>query len=329
MDAQTINKNYDLLSLVEKDTKLKRLGNWYIGPCPFCGGKDRFNLRYLSDGWRWFCRHCGDEKYHGTIDYIMRRDGDDFKHAVEKLGGDAQELRPREQVAPAQPPPLTLPAIAWQSERWHEVQDAFETLLNSPQGRLGRDYLTSRYLDRATWEVNLLGFANVFKRPAIVIPWWDVGTFDTITAIKYRFIDDVSKHDGIRFMMAKDSKQIIFGLHAAAGHETLIFVEGEFNAMSITRTSDYYGLGIDALSFGSETGSRENVLNRIAHDYKRVVVWADDAKKTKAITSSLTQSADMLCSPVIDGVKFDANALLQKSLLADFLRATIKQTHAG
>ena len=326
MNAQDINQSYDLLTLCMGDTKLKQSGSFYIGACPFCGGRDRFNLKQTQDGWRWFCRKCGDGKYHGSIDYIMRRDNKDFKQVLESLGGDT--IRPREMVTPEKPA-LTLPDLSWQSERWEEVNTTSQTLIDSPKAEQARKYLSGRYLDRATWEVNLLGFGYVFNRPAIVIPWCDIGKDKMITAIKYRFIDNLARDPKKRFSMAKGSKTILFGLHVAAGNDTLIFVEGEMNAMSITQISAYELLHVDALSFGSETGSREDVLNRVAKDYKHVIVWADKPERATAIRSSLVHTADVLCSPEIDGVKYDANALLQKGWLADFLRETCKHSHPG
>lgn len=321
MNAQDINQSYDLLTLAQGDTKLKRSGSYYIGACPFCGGRDRFNLKDTPKGWRWYCRKCGDGKYHTPIDYIMRRENLDFMQALESLGGDA--IRPREMVRPEEPAPV-LPDQSRQSEFWQEVTQASEALIDCElPAQLARLYLQERALDRSTWFDYLLGFATVWKRPAIVIPWYDQS--NTITAIKYRFFDDLARDPGKRFAMAKGSKTILFGLQAAAGQDVLIFVEGEINAMSITQISAQELLHIDALSFGSEAGSRADVLRTVAQDYQRVIVWADDSDKATAIKSSLARPADAFCSPVIDSVKYDANALLQKAWLADFLRETIKQ----
>ena len=60
-----------LLRLVEPDTTLVRIastrGGEYAGPCPFCGGTDRFHVQPVTG--KWFCRTCtprgGD-----TIDYV-------------------------------------------------------------------------------------------------------------------------------------------------------------------------------------------------------------------------------------------------------------------
>lgn len=59
------------------------------GPCPLCGGKDRW--RFIDEGGRgnWWCNHCG----HGSgVDLVMKVNGLDFitaKKRVEELLGDA------------------------------------------------------------------------------------------------------------------------------------------------------------------------------------------------------------------------------------------------
>ena len=328
MDAQTINQTYDLLTLVLCDTQLKHMGQFYIGPCPFCGGRDRFNLKATAEGWRWFCRKCGDEKYHGAIDYIMRRDNLDFKQALESLGGNVQPA-PRAQTVVRDPDSgFMFPDLDWQQDAWEKVDEASECLMNG-DSKAGRLYLEERGLSRGTMLTYRLGFATITKydRPAIVIPWFDDSGpgGEIITAVKYRFIDDTTKQGKrYRFMMATGSKPIIFGLHVAAGHNVLILVEGEINAMSITQVSASELMNIDALSFGSQSGSRPEVLRKVSHEYKRVIVWADDPEKAQAIRAALHRPADALCSPEIENVKYDANALLQLGWLTDFLIETIR-----
>ena len=47
-DVETIKQNTDLLTLIGCDTALKKVastkGGEYAGPCPFCGGRDRFRV---------------------------------------------------------------------------------------------------------------------------------------------------------------------------------------------------------------------------------------------------------------------------------------------
>lgn len=42
---------------VSQGMKLKRSGHNEMGPCPKCGGKDRFGINTADD--KWFCRNCG------------------------------------------------------------------------------------------------------------------------------------------------------------------------------------------------------------------------------------------------------------------------------
>ena len=37
---------------------LRRIGYSYVGPCPICGGEDRFSINRGKDGYAWpHCRH--------------------------------------------------------------------------------------------------------------------------------------------------------------------------------------------------------------------------------------------------------------------------------
>ncbi|MBI1792969.1 MAG: hypothetical protein HYR70_02095 [Chloroflexi bacterium] len=326
MNAKDINQTYNLLALAENDTHLKHFGIYYIGPCPFCGGRDRFNLKQTPDGWRWLCRKCTQANYKSPIDYIMRRDDLDFRQALRTLNGKTSQPAPRAQVTITAAPARSLPDSNWESSAWKEVSAANNALLKSQEAR---DYLTGRRLDQCTWNLYLLGYAVIYdptvkrQRPAIVIPWQDG---ETITAIKYRFIDNVP--DGLRYTAHKGSTPILFGLSAAANDKTLLLVEGEINCMSISQTACYELIsGLDVISFGSDTGGRASILQTIASGYQRVIVWADDAEKSSAIRSMLARPALALCSPLLDNIKHDANILLQKGLLGDFLRETIKDSN--
>lgn len=94
LTAEDVNQAFDLLPIAEADTTLKPSGAWWIGPCPFCGGTDRFNLHHTLDGWRWFCRHCGDGRYHDSIAYMMKRNNQPFQQALETMGAATQPTWP-------------------------------------------------------------------------------------------------------------------------------------------------------------------------------------------------------------------------------------------
>lgn len=327
MDAQTINQTYDLLALALRDSpKLRKAGAYYIGPCPFCRGTDRFTLKPTRYGWRWYCRHCGEGKYHTAIDYIMRREKLSFKDAFSQMGGDeAQAISDRTSVTlPAPADMLTLPDATWQAETWRMVDKANDRLLNNPAGAPGRDELVRRGFSLDIIDTWLLGFMQAFdpragkRRPALIIPWWDIDKQNyIITAVKYRFIDDLARQDkSRRFGQKKGSVPVLFGMcYALESDSTLLLVEGEFNALSIWQV---HPEGTTCLSFGSESGGRPEILRSLANHYRRVILWCDDsaqAEKHRAMISD----AEAWQSPVIDGVKWDANQMLRVGCLASFL----------
>ena len=84
-------RQVDILALVSRHTTLKRVaatgGGEFAGPCPVCGGRDRFHVQPGTN--RWFCRRCtgGPEQdgWKDTIDLQMRLSGETFLQAVQSL----------------------------------------------------------------------------------------------------------------------------------------------------------------------------------------------------------------------------------------------------
>jgi len=85
IDTEKLSREFDLLAQAQRDTQLKKVGDYWIGPCPFCAGTDRFQVKTKDDVTKWFCRGCGLEKYHDAIDYVMRREGLDFFDACKVM----------------------------------------------------------------------------------------------------------------------------------------------------------------------------------------------------------------------------------------------------
>ena len=81
INTSEIRQRVDLLSLIGADLRkvATTQGGEYAGPCPFCGGDDRFRVQpHHKNGGRWFCRGCGDGQWHDVIDFVQKRDGLDF-----------------------------------------------------------------------------------------------------------------------------------------------------------------------------------------------------------------------------------------------------------
>jgi hypothetical protein len=78
----------DILALAERlGSKLKRAGaSEYVGPCPVCGGKDRFGVNIKKQVWN--CRGCG--KGGDAIGLAQHAGGATFIEAVAALSGESR-----------------------------------------------------------------------------------------------------------------------------------------------------------------------------------------------------------------------------------------------
>ena len=87
---------YDFLAEITQDTRLKRTsssrGGQYNGPCPWCGGTDRFRVQPHYGRYGFFaCNQC---RRSGTaIDYLMLRRGCSKQHALATVGWEPQDGR--------------------------------------------------------------------------------------------------------------------------------------------------------------------------------------------------------------------------------------------
>ena len=94
----------DILEAARRFGELKRAGAKsmeYFGPCPRCGGVDRFSINTRKQVWH--CRGCA--KGGGVVDLVMHIRECDFREAVEWLAGDDARPAPvRIRPAPAPEP---------------------------------------------------------------------------------------------------------------------------------------------------------------------------------------------------------------------------------
>jgi CHC2-type zinc finger protein/Toprim domain-containing protein len=69
--------------LARRGIVLNREAHELVGPCPVCGGTDRFAINIPKQVWN--CRGCG--KGGDVIAFVMHIDGSDFRTAIETLTG--------------------------------------------------------------------------------------------------------------------------------------------------------------------------------------------------------------------------------------------------
>jgi hypothetical protein len=192
--------------------------------------------------------------------------------------------------------------------------------LSGAAGERARAYLTGRGLAPATWERFELGYEESIWVPTSqvqvpAISWPIYGEDSELpAALKYRFIQPGPK--GERYLSLKGSQLSghMFGRQSLGTSDILFLFEGEFNAMS-----GFEAAQLDVLSPGSESMVRLPawVVDLAAH-YTKVFTWFDRPSVARAVAEQLPR-ATPIQSPVRNGLKLDANELLQQGLLGVFL----------
>ena len=252
-DLQSQKQRIDIVALTGRDTRLKRIastgGGEYAGPCPRCGGRDRFHVNV--SGW-WFCRRC-HPKRGDVIEYVRWRDGVDFKTACERLGvvlereGRTASPAAASKPAPARPVPRAAPPNpAWQARARAFLEQAEHTLW-SEAGRRALAYLREkRGLTDETIRRRRLGFhpqdaweeretwglapaveggkpKRVWLPRGIVIPCIVEGD---IWYVKVRRATGKPK-----YLNVAGGEPALFGIETLEGKRVAVLTEGEFDAM--------------------------------------------------------------------------------------------------
>lgn len=333
-------KRADLVALAEQHTTLRReSAKGRSGPCPKCGGDDRFYVNVGNDGEGfWACRQCHQKPGDAIAFLRWVQPGLSFAAAVEQLTGQgvalatgappAQRRQPERKRAEPQPE-------EWRQRAGRLVADA-QRRLWAPEGEPARAYLAGRALEPATWLAFGLGFRHDAplpgtkgKRtaPAVVLPWVAGGR---LVAVRYRFLepqtytDDHGNERAGERLVAESGSQFtgrLFGGQALPAemvqrYRWLLILEGEINALSAWQVAAESGL--DVLSLGSESAKLSPAAVAAAQSYGRVLCWADRSAVAQSLMAALP-GAYGVRSP---GGK-DANDLLKSGHLGGFL-ATVR-----
>lgn len=333
IDTDSIKGRFSCIDILAGRVELRRAdGNEWAGPCPKCGGDDRL---HTTAAW-WFCRRCHDKRS-DVIGLVQWLDGVEFIEAVRRLDSGAIPAAPV-MVKPQADVTMPLQRYApdrldWQKLR--ELEGVIDTgcrLLDSPDGAPWVDYLAGRGITSATARAWWLGAGMAWDRqlstarPAVVMPWVDG---DIATGIKWRFL--TVPDGGMRYTSKgaydRSFALNVFGRHVMGGaYDTLIVIEGELNAVSCWQAVRAAGLrGVDVVSIGSDSIPDRTALAEVAGDFDHVVAWLDNPQRSRAVRAILP-GARVGRSPVgDDGAKLDANELLRRGALADFLGAILKK----
>jgi putative DNA primase/helicase len=128
----------DLLQeAVARGAKLKRVGREHTGPCPACGGKDRFSINPSKRIYN--CRGAGGGD---VVGMVMHIDGVSFMQACEALTGEAPPNGPAQ--------PLSAPELA-ERDRRRQVNDEAQRKLKAEQEAYQED---TKEAAQRTWDAS-------------------------------------------------------------------------------------------------------------------------------------------------------------------------------
>jgi len=327
IDTTQIKQNTDLIELAGALTPLHRASRTeYAGPCPKCGGDDRF---HVTRAW-FFCRQCHTRRG-DAIAFMRWLHGDSFQEACKRLQHDALLPTPFRTAALAAKPRRSQPHTPFDVGYYTgRVAAAHGALFNAPAAAAGRAYLESRGLEPHTWLAYKVGYQEAValpgaggkqKAPALSLPWYVAGA---LTGVRYRFLQthEYSDSEG-RPRSAKQTGRGAFAgklfggqllPRCAEAQRTLVLCEGELNALSLWQVA--HDTNLDVLSLGSESQRLTPAMIDYANRYGAVILWLDQTRYVAAKAGELN-AAWGLASP--DGA--DANDLLQAGDLGGVLSA--------
>jgi DNA primase len=270
LDTQT-----NLLDLIGNDTQMRRVaatqGGEYAGPCPFCGGTDRFRVwpEHSSGQGRFWCRQCAAKG--DAIDYLCTRDRIGFNEACQRLRIplDLPSKEPPRGTSPASHLHhrrlLRPPSAQWQTSARAFVETCQEALWTSA-GRRGLDWLHARKMDNSTIKAAGLGFNVTTRRPArsawglppdegkqvwlpsgIVIPWQIDGQLWRVNIRRLK--------GEPRYIGPAGSANGLYGVDGlfTGTDRPVVLVEGEFDALSLQQEA---GEAVAVVAAGSTAGAR-------------------------------------------------------------------------
>jgi DNA primase len=292
-DAEAIKRNTDLLALIDRDTPLKwaantKGGEW-VGPCPFCGGEDRFNVWPNADPPHWWCRQC--EKSGDAIAYIMQRDGLDFRATCQHLGGGRPKLK---SVTVVKSKPVVRPSPQPLNEDWQtaaaQIGAYCAAMLWEPEGERARRWLNERGLTDETLKRHSIGFNKTDRMlyglwvpRGITIPHWQE-SLNRIWGIKIR----LPTNGPDKYRAVKGSRPCLYLADNLRGHEVAVICEGEFDALLLAQEAGDL-VGVAALGSAANKVKAIDAGLPFLLEVKRLLVATDNDEEGERAAAYLLE----------------------------------------
>lgn len=274
-DIDTLKAEIDCRTFAGQFTQLEEKNDREsAGPCPICGGTDRFNAQKQ----RWLCRHCTTGQWRDVVHLaalIWQLDTKaDFKTICERLGAGqlvSSQLSSR-QLDNWKPTDDSPPPAEWQSQVMGIVTHCHE-LLFSPVGEKARQWLNARGLNDDTLRHFQVGYNPVPKAwidgrciyGGIVIPHLQRSA-GVLWGVKIRLSQQAKpiwladhpkwKKAAPKYTGVTGSKQNLFNCDILAGQQYAFVTEGEFDAMLLTQEMGDLAAVITLGGYSGKLGDR-------------------------------------------------------------------------
>lgn len=291
------------------------------GPCPFCGGTDRFAVFVNDIPQHYKCgihgNGCG--KHGDAIQFLVEYAHLSFEDAISALKGEPVTMH-RQKHAGYQTVSLTWDNEQWQERAAHFCQEAADRLWRD-EGAQVLAYLKTRGLTEDTIKKAHLGMvmhkgSNIARNehgavPCLVIPWydskqrkyWRVNMRDIRPGI-----DPKRRYENIPGSSVNTGLYLADSL--AVKRPALFMVEGEIDALSIAQEA---GDLVAVVATGSTKGSQASAWVMRLSNIPQVFVAFDtepNAEESAAFWTSALTNARRWCTPIGK----DANEMLQRGL---------------
>lgn len=237
IDLESVKNQADLLAIAERDTTLKKVANSgggeYAGPCPICGGKDRFRVQPGER--RWLCRHCTGGKWDSVIGYIARRDNldpknyQDLESICKRAAGGSFEIVNRHKhtdkpIQPAYSPPVD----SWQESALAVIEYCRGQLWDKTGSR-ALDYLRGRGLKDSTIQRFSLGYSTGESISGL---WVSRGIVIPCSVAGETWYLKIRQPKGAKYICVKGSRPAaLFNADDLSGSDIALICEGEFDCM--------------------------------------------------------------------------------------------------
>jgi DNA primase len=274
LDLEFVKQKSDLLALASSVTATRKIassgGGEWAGPCPFCGGRDRFRIQPFEH--RWLCRHCTDARWQDVIEFIARRDHLDPHqfHDLEAICTLATGSNYRNHLEPVNQSQVTETSHLPPSQEWQEAGQKFIEHsikeLWSDEGIPALHYLHNRGLADDTIRGWRIGYnprdrfeslsswgLEELKDSAHHAIWLPAGV--VIPATHEKTIDYIKirrENAQPKYIIVRGGQPALFGADNFSAADLILLTEGEFDALlTWQEVGDLVTVG----TFGSATNT--------------------------------------------------------------------------